>query len=331
MQAKQIKAIILLLVLVGAGMSGYAYWQSRQSDHTPLTLSGNVDIREVKLAFRVAGRVQEVLVDEGDEIVQAEQLLAVLDNAPFQNVLNEAKASLEVAQANLELLQTGHRKEDIAQALAVLHAKQAQLKNTELMLDRQRKLAGTGAVPSSVLDDALAARDAAANETEAARQNYEALKRGFRSEEIAQAAAQVALAQARVDAAQLQFDDARLTAPSTGVLITRAVEVGSMVAAGTAALTLSLNDPVWIRAYVEEPYLGLVASGAKVLIHTDTPDGQTYDGVVGFVSPTAEFTPKQVQTQDLRTGLVYRLRIVVKNPDSGLRQGMPVTMTLAAD
>lgn len=328
---QRLKIILVLLVLAGIGAAGYFYWQSRQTNSAQLQISGNVDIREVSLAFRVSGRVQEVLVDEGDTIAQAGHLLAVLDIQPFQNTLNEAKANLGIAQANLDLLQTGNREEDIAQALAVLQAKQAQLKYAQQMLTRQRQLAGTGAVPSSVLDDAVAARDAASKEAEAARQSYEALKRGFRKEEIAQAQAQVALAQANVDAAQLQLTDTQLIAPSTGVIITRAIEVGSMVSAGTPALTLSLNDPVWIRAYVEEPYLGLMAPGTLVHIYTDMPNGKTYNGVVGFVSPTAEFTPKQVQTQDLRTGLVYRLRVVVQDPDAGLRQGMPVTVRLAQE
>ncbi|MGL4668740.1 MAG: secretion protein HlyD [Saezia sp.] len=331
MRIQPLKIIIFLLVLIGAGIGSYIYWQSRQSAFSELELSGNVDIREVKLAFRVSGRVQEVLLDEGDVITQPGQLLAVLDVQPFQNALNEAKANLGIAQANLDLMQTGNRAEDIAQALAVVQAKRAQLKNAEQMLGRQRGLAGTGAIPSSVLDDAVAGRDAALNEVEAAKQSYEALKRGFRSEQIAQAQAQVALAQARVDAAQLQFDDAQLKAPSTGVVMTRAVEAGSMVAAGTPAFTLSLNDPVWIRAYVEAPYLGQTAPGTQVHIYTDAPNGKVYEGIIGFVSPMAEFTPKQVQTQDLRTGLVYRLRVVVQNPDSGLRQGMPVTVRLAQD
>lgn len=320
-----VAALVVVAVLV------YVYRNDISPRHATLVLSGNVDIRQANLAFRVGGRVKEVLVDEGDVIGQPGQLLAVIDAEPLQNALDQAQANLTAAEANLALMTAGYRQEDIAQARAQLQTQQAQLVNAQKMLARQQQLAGTGAIPASTLDDARAARDQAAGQVEAARQNYEALSRGYRVEEVEQARAQAEQARAAVATARLQLEDAQLTAPSTGVIITRAVEVGSMVSAGTTAFTLSLNDPVWVRAYVEEPDLGRVAPGTAVVIYTDSPDGKTYEGVIGFVSPTAEFTPKQVQTQDLRTGLVYRIRVVVRNPDEGLRQGMPVTVKLAAD
>lgn len=331
MKTKRIRILLVLIVLIAALVAAGFYYKTWSKYSQELTLSGNVDIRQVNLAFRVAGRVQQVLVDEGTPIDEKGVLLAIIDPQPLQNTLNEARANLAAAQAQYDLMVAGYRKEEVAQALALLQARQAQLVNAKKMLARQESLAGTGAVPSNVLDDARSAYDSAVAQVEAARQNYESLRIGYRPEQIEQARAQVDLAQARVDAAQLQLDDAKLTAPASGIIITRAIEPGSMVAAGTPAFTLSLNDPVWIRAYVEEPYLGQVGVGTKVDIFTDTPGGNVYQGVVGFVSPTAEFTPKQVQTQDLRTGLVYRLRVIVQNPDSGIRQGMPVTIKLAQE
>lgn len=328
MHKRRLMGLIVVVVLAGVAVLGYQYRFGFSARSAELVLSGNVDIREVNLAFRVAGRVQDVLVDEGDAIKEPGQLLAVIDPQPLQNSLKEAQANLAAANANLALLSSGNRVEDIAQAKAHLQAQQALWENARQMFVRQQNLSGTGAIPPTVLDDARAARDSAAAQVEAARQNYDALKRGYRVEQVDQARAQAALAQARVDAVQLQLEDAQLKSPSTGVIITRAIEVGSMVAAGAPVLTLSLNDPVWIRAYVEGPDLGRVAPGTSVQIYTDNADGKVYEGVIGFVSPTAEFTPKQVQTQDLRTGLVYRLRVVVQNPDSGLRQGMPVTVRL---
>ena len=325
--------VVVAFIAVVLGIAGWFFydWYSSQQKTERLEMSGNVDIREVNLAFRISGRVQSVLVDEGDVIGQSGQLLAVIDEQPLRNTLNEAKANLAAAQAALDMMVAGYRQEDIAQAQAQLRAQQAQLVNAQRMFARQQSLAGTGAVPSSAMDDARAARDLAAAQVEAARQNYELLNSGYRPQEVEQARAQVALAQARVDAAQLQLDDAQLKAVGTGVIITRAVEPGSMVSAGTPVLTLSLNDPVWVRAYVQEPDLGRVASGTPVKIYTDGADKKVYDGQIGFVSPTAEFTPKQVQTQDLRTAWMYRLRVVVTNPDDGLRQGMPVVVRLASD
>ena len=330
MHKKRTLFLLILMLLIGGCWAAYSHY-TRTLSETELELSGNVDIREVALAFRVGGRVLEVLVDEGDEVTALGQVLARLDPVPLQNALLEAQANLAAAQAQLDLMEAGNRQEDVAQALALLRARQAQLTNAQKMLKRQKDLSGTGAVPTTVYDDARAARDQAAAEVEAARQKYESLNNGFRVEEIEQARAAVQQAQARVAIAQLQLEDAELKASEKGIVITRAIELGSMVNAGTPALSISLRQPVWIRAYVEEPNLASVAPGTKVHIYTDTPGGKTYQGTVGFVSPRSEFTPKQVQTKDLRTGLVYRLRVVVDDADDALRQGMPVTIRLAQE
>lgn len=315
---------VVVLALAVAGGGWYA-WQRQHVRPTELVLSGNVDIREVTLAFRVGGRVRSVDVDEG-AVVRPGQVLAMLDSMPLRNALAEAEAGVQAAQSRQALTRAGNRPEDVAQAKAGWDARQAALTNAEVALRRQQQLAGTGAMPQRALDDARAARDEAAAQAEAARQQYRVLARGFRAEDIAQAQAELALAQARLASARLALEDGALKAASGGVVLTRAVETGSMVSAGTPAFVISLNDPVWVRAYVEESALGKVAPGTKVRVTTD--GGRTYDGVVGFVSPVAEFTPKQVETQDLRTALVYRLRIVMTRPDNGLRQGMPVTVRL---
>lgn len=317
--------VLVLVVLLAAAAAGYA-WHVYHPRKTALVLSGNVDIREVNLAFRVGGRVRTLAVDEG-ATVQPGQVLGELDTEPLRNALAQAEAGLQSSVAKDAMMRAGYRVEDVARLRAALQGQQAVLLNAEQVLARQRQLAGTGAVAERTLDEARATRDRAAAETEAARQQYEQAQRGYRKEDVAQAAADLALARANVATAQLQVSDALLRAPSSGVILTRAVEAGSMVTAGATAFTLSLNDPVWVRAYAEEGDLGRIGSGTAVTVLTDA--GRRYAGLVGFVSPTAEFTPKQVETQDLRTALVYRLRVVVSHPDGGLRQGMPVTVRLA--
>lgn len=99
-----------------------------------------------------------------------------------------------------------------------------------------------------------------------------------------------------------------------------------MLSASSTVLTLSLTQPVWVRAYVSEADLGKAVPGSEMTLYTDSRPGKPYHGKVGFVSPTAEFTPKSVETTDLRTDLVYRLRVIVSDPDDALRQGMPVTL-----
>ncbi|WP_421353147.1 efflux RND transporter periplasmic adaptor subunit, partial [Aeromonas taiwanensis] len=194
---------------------------------------------------------------------------------------------------------------------------------------RQSALAATGAISRGQLDTARSQRDQTRAQVRAAREQLAQLETGYRPEEIAQSDAQLEGAKAALASAELALADAALTAPSDGILLTRAVETGSMVQAGATAFNLSLTTPVWVRAYVEEPWLGHFPSGARVQLTTDSRPDQPYQGVVGFVSPSAEFTPKSVETPDLRTHLVYRLRIVVQDPDPALRQGMPVTVRLA--
>ncbi|MDR2442766.1 MAG: efflux RND transporter periplasmic adaptor subunit [Deltaproteobacteria bacterium] len=131
---------------------------------------------------------------------------------------------------------------------------------------------------------------------------------------------------AQLAAAVTNLNDATLKSPSSGVILTRVREPGSVVGAGETVYTVSLDSPVWVRAYLDEPDLGLVRPGQKVIVTTDSQG--RYEGKVGFISPKAEFTPKAVETAALRTDLVYRLRIVISQPDGGLRQGMPVTVTI---
>jgi HlyD family secretion protein len=217
----------------------------------------------------------------------------------------------------------------VAQARATLKAREAAQVDAEQVYQRFLKLANTGATTEKAIDDAKSQRDQAAAQTEVARQAYQEMEKGFRKEEVAEVNANEERASAQIEQAKLQLSDTTLLAPSDGTIITRAVEPGAMLAAGNTVLTLSLDNPVWIRAYASEPDLGKVPPGTLVKIYTDTRK-DPYDGSIGFVSPTAEFTPKNVETQDLRTALVYRLRVIVRNPDAALRQGMPVTVKLAA-
>lgn len=320
------KALLFAFVALAlAALIVAAVTLSNRDDHG-LSLSGNVDIREVNLAFRVGGRLQRLMVDEGAK-VRAGELLGELDATPYRLAVRDATFNHAALLAHLDMYRAGYRKEDIAQAAATLAARLAAQHDAELVYARQLRLDHTGATSDKALDDALAQRDQARAQTAAARAQYTELKRGYRKQEIAEAAADEQRARVQVEQARLQWSDTKLFAPSNGTIITRAVEPGSMLTPQSTVLTLSLDSPVWIRAYAAEPDLGRVAPGTAVKIYTDSRHAP-YDGVVGFVSPTAEFTPKNVETQDLRTALVYRLRIIVSNPDGALRQGMPVTIRL---
>jgi HlyD family secretion protein len=320
--------IIIIAAVVALAAAGGTWACRGRGEADRPTLFGNVDIREVNLAFRTGGRIADIKVDEGSP-VHAGDLIASLDPEPLQDAVANAEAAVAASGAHAAMLHQGYRSEDVAQAKARLEAAQAALKEAEQQLVRQQAMVPSGAAPQRTLDNAVSQRDQAAAQVRTAEQSLRELSVGYRKEEIAEADGQLRQAQASLETARLNLRDAQLTAPSDGVILTRAVEKGSMVAAGTPGFSLTLTSPVWARAYVNETQLGRFNSGTQVTLTTDLHPDQPYHGVVGFVSPTSEFTPKNVETADLRTALVYRLRIVVTDPDVQLRQGMPVTVRLA--
>jgi len=315
--------VAVVVVCLGVGIGVYRH----QLATRPAPLYGNIDIREVTLGFRVAGRVAKLAVDEGDAVREGQEL-ARLDTQPLEIERDEARASAAALAARLELLKSGFRSEDVAQARSTLDERRASAANAEQLLARQEQLKGTGAIAQRSYDDALAARDQARARLAAATKAFEELQRGYRHQEVAEGEANHAHAAAQLAAAEQRLTDAALLAPADGIVLTRAAESGAILAAGTPVFTLSLVKPVWARIYVSEPDLGRFAPGKEVLLHTDARPDRPYHGRVGFVSPTAEFTPKNVETPELRTALVYRARVVVADPDDALRQGMPVTVTL---
>lgn len=315
-----ILAVAVLVALIGGG----AWWyQSLQNNG--LTLYGNVDIRTVNMSFRVGGRLQSLSVDEGDAIKQG-QTLGQLDKAPYENALMQAKANVATAQAQYDLMMAGYRAEEIAQAAAAVKQAQAAYDYAQSYLQRQQGLWNSRLLSANDLANARSSRDQALASLKAAQDKLSQYRAGNRPQEIAQAKASLEQAQAQLAQSTLDLQDTVLTAPSDGTLLTRAVEPGSMLTAGSTVLTLSLTHPVWVRAYVDEKNLNQAQPGREILLYTDGRPDKPYHGKIGFVSPTAEFTPKTVETPDLRTDLVYRLRIIVTDADDSLRQGMPVTL-----
>lgn len=324
---KPVVVVLLIIILLAALGGGWMWYQSRQE--TALTLYGNVDIRTVNLSFRVGGRLASLAVDEGDAITAGQQL-GTIDNAPYQNALLQAQANVSTAKAKYELATAGYRDEEIAQAAAAVKQAQAAFDYAQNFWQRQQGLWKSRTVSANDLENARSSRDQAQATLKSAQDKLSQFRTGNRPQEIAQAKASLEQAEAALAQAQLDLQDTRLIAPSDGTLLTRAVEPGSMLSAGSTVLTLSLTKPVWVRAYVNEASLHQAQPGKTLLLYVDGRPDKPYHGKIGFVSPTAEFTPKTVETPDLRTDLVYRLRIIVTDADASLRQGMPVTVSFAS-
>lgn len=267
--------VLLLLTVIACGIVAYERYFARPMKQDHITLYGNVDVRQVDLGFRVPGRVDQMLFEEGDFV----------------------SAGSEMAQLNTEPYTA-----QWLQALAAVDSNKFSYQNAETLLKRRLELISDGSISQEDLDNAKVSKDVAQQNLAGAIQ--------------------------ALNVAQSNLSFTVLYAPSDGTILTRIREPGTAVVAAQPIYTLSLISPVWIRAYIAEPDLGLIYPDMPADIYTDTPGGKVYKGRVGFISPVAEFTPKTVETTQLRTDLVYRLRIIADNPDKGLRQGMPLTVKL---
>jgi HlyD family secretion protein len=319
--------VVLVLVLV-LGAAAYLGWErARPAAEGALVLCGNVDVRQVDLAFNVEGRVVELLVEEGEAVV-AGQPLARLDALRYQDQLAGAEARLAARRAALARLEAGSRPEEVQKARADLAAGQATLDDARNRLARQQALVRREVISQQAMDDAVADERVARARLDALQQALALALAGPRKEEIAEARAEVAAAEADAALARHRFADTRLAAPSAGTILTRIQEPGAVILANTPVFTLAVTDPVWVRVFVTELQLPRIHPGQAARITVDAFPDQPFAGWVGFIAPSAEFTPRSVETPELRTSLVYRARVFVKNPDQRLRQGMPVTVTL---
>ena len=311
--------------LIGAG----AWWlityiQPHRSAEV-LTLYGNVDIRETRPAFNDTGPITRMMVSEGATIRKGE-LLATIDDSRYAARLAQAKAQAANLKATLDRFESGSRPEEIAQAKATMEALRSIYKNDTVLYARAQRLTPRGAASTEDLDNARARRNTAKEHYEAAKQEYVLAVKGPRSEDIAAARAAHNAAEASVALAQTEYMDTKLYALQKGVVEERILEPGDMASPNTPVYTIALTQPLWIRAYVSEADLGKIILGMPATVTTDSYPGHIYHGWVGYLSPTAEFTPKTVETPQLRTALVYQLRVYVCNVRDELRLGMPATV-----
>jgi HlyD family secretion protein len=329
MRKRLLAIVAVLLIVCGAAwlfdLPARFGWTHRQDG--VLTLYGNVDIRQVQLGFRVSGRIAATLVDEGDA-VKASDVLARLDTRPYEDSVRAAQAQVANARATLDKLVAGPRAAEIDQARAAHDEQVANVKNANQAFERSRVLRPAGAISQASLDEATAAKDMAMAREASAGQALRLLEEGTRAEDIEAGRASLQGAEANLATAETSLSDAELRAPDDGIILSRVREPGAITAPSDIVYVLSLTKPVWVRAYIAEPSLGAIHPGMIVAVTSDTAPTHPFRGRIGFISPVAEFTPKSVETPELRTDLVYRLRIVIDDADASLRQGMPVTVRI---
>jgi HlyD family secretion protein len=328
----KLKVLLPFLAVLIAGSLAAAWWFQREEQvgSNVLQLHGNVDIRQVELAFNGSERIEQVMVREGEH-VKKDQLLAVLESERLQHAVAQAQAQVAAQRQVVARLVAGSRPQEIRKARADVAAAQVDARNSRGTYERNQELAGKRFISQQQADNSRAAADAAEARLHAAQEALRLLEDGSRKEDIAAAQATLAAFEAALALAQRNLEDASLRAPADGIVENRILEPGEMASPQKAVFTLALAEPLWVRTYVAESDLGRIRTGARAEITTDSFPDKRYRGWIGFISPTAEFTPKSVETREVRTALVYQVRAFVCADLNELRLGMPATVTIRLD
>ncbi|MFN0158724.1 MAG: HlyD family secretion protein [Bacteroidota bacterium] len=299
--------IIVQIVAIGllAGCSG--------NDAGSIEASGTIEGTDVNVGTEVAGKIRELRVEEGADVKTGDTLV-VIDDTDYQLQLRQAVANELAATAQYRLAVAGSRKEDVIQA-------ESAYKNAGKDYVRLKDLLASQTVTQKQFDDAEA-------RYVAAEQTYQKLVRGLRSDEIAAVAARRDQAQAHADQLRKKVRDCFILAPMHGVVTLRAIEVGELVTMGANVIRITYMEKIKLTIYVNETDLGNVRLGQTATVSIDADSEKKYTGRIVYISPTAEFTPKNVQTKEERTKLVFGVRIEVENPDGSLKPGLPADAVL---
>ena len=317
------KAVIPLLVAIAVGAVIYNFARDELNNHsTIIHISGNIEVTEVDVSFKIPGRVTERLVDEG-QIVHADQKIATLETSDLVAQVALRHAELAAAQAALAELEAGSRPEEIAAAQHGVDAARAEYADAKSNYVRVKKLYEEKTSAQQEFDSVQARFQAAEARLNQTIEQHKLVKEGPRKEQIDQARAQVQRAQATVALAETTLGYADIASPLNGVVLSKAIEPGEYVVPGTPIVTVADLRNVWLRAYINETDLGRVKLGQAANVTTDTYPGKIYPGRISFIASEAEFTPKNVQTQKERVKLVYRIKIDIDNLKTELKPGMP--------
>jgi HlyD family secretion protein len=327
-----IPIVILLAAAIAAGIYYYPQMAHKTAPVTQLSLSGNIEAHESLVGFKVPGRIVELPVEEGQQVVQ-DALLARLDDADYKQRVVIDEATVRVRESNLALTLAGTREQETRAAQQTMIDAGADLEEKKLDNERAIQLFAKDEVTAQERDQAATAMKRAEAVHKAAQQRYNEAVEGSRKEDIVIARANLNEANAGLGLSKVNLSYTVLRAPSAGVVTVRQAELGEVVAPGSPVVTLADLDHIWLRAYIAESDLGRIHWGQEAIITTDTYPGKQYHGRISFISSAAEFTPKSVQTYTERVTLVYRIKIDIDNPNHELKPGMPADarIDLAAD
>jgi HlyD family secretion protein len=319
-------AAIILLILV----LRFVVFRSAD-DANAIVASGTVEATEADLGFQIPGRIEQIDVLEGDTTARSAEL-AWLDRSELQARKAAAEAQIDAASAVLRELESGSRREEIAQARSASEAAEQNLTNTTRDFERTTRLHEGGAVSRQILDHQETALEIAQAEYDRAREQLQIVTSGPRQERIAGQRAVVAQARALAAQADAALNNAIISAPFDGLVSIRHREPGEVVQAGAPILTIINPDDRWVRIYVREDQVGRVKIGQIASITADSYRDREYEGRVVFIASEAEFTPRNVQTTEERVKLVYRVKVqITKDPSFDLKPGLAADVRLEID
>lgn len=321
------KIIITLAILIFVLISWKIYNEFFVNKENQTKYYGNIDKRTVKLGFRFTGKIEDIKKDEGQN-VSKDEILVTLENQNLKEQLKELEAKLESSNFELQKLKTGFRKEEISQAKANFEEAKMSLAKTTDTYTRQKELYKTKSVSEqSFILSELSYKQSLAT-LEKAKANYELLKNGYRIEDIQIQESNIKVLEAQIEKLKVDLKDTIITSPVNGTILSRYKEIGSITNPSETVLEIAKSDELWVRAYIDEKRLGDIKTGLEILVFSDSRK-EPYNGYISFISPIAEFTPKNIETQELRADLVYSFRVIIKDFDDKLKQGMPVTLEVA--
>ena len=326
------KVLVILTILVAAVIAALVFWRAREmrdGDRETIRVSGNLEVTSARLSFKIAGRVLQRLVSEG-ECVTNGQVVALLDKLELQQEAGMRGAEAQAVQAVLSELEAGTRPEEIAQAAAALELARAEAKRAESEFARQRDLFQQKVISPREIEAAEAVSSMTAAKVREGEARLTLLKQGPRAETVRAARFRLEQVRQALALAETRLGYAALASPLTGIVLAEGVENGEYVVPGTPVVTVGDILHVWLRAYINETDLGRVRIGQAVRITTDTYRGRAYEGRLSFIASQAEFTPKNVQTTGERVKLVYRIKVDVFNPNQELKPGMPADAEIKA-
>ncbi|PKN64246.1 MAG: hemolysin secretion protein D [Deltaproteobacteria bacterium HGW-Deltaproteobacteria-10] len=333
---KKIIIIIFILIFIGAGT--FVYFGQRNNQQTELHFSGTIETTQANLSFQIPGRVASVAAVEGQSVVK-DQIIAELDRADFQSRFDQAKANLDRAQKAKQQLETvlniskNTLPAEVARATASVASAQDTAQDAEKNYKRYEELFRNGVVTEKERDTLKLTYDIARSRlTEA--QSLLKLAQGNLTkieaarQDIETSKAQIDAVRAALAQAAIQLDYTQLKSPLTGMVISRNIEPGEAVNIGREVITISDLSRVDLKIFVDETQIGKVKPGQKAAVKIDTFPDRVFEGMISFISPEGEFTPKIIQTKKERVKLVYLVKIAIANPGGELKAGMPADAVL---